>query len=292
MSTQITTAFVQQYGANVLMLAQQKGSKLRDKVRVETVNGKNMFIDQVGATAARRRTTRHADTPQIDTPHARRMLSVYDWEWADLIDQEDKVRTLTDPTNSYAMSGAMALGRAMDEVIVDAIRGTNYTGETGTTSVPLPSAQKIATGSGGLTIVKLNEAKKRLDLADVDPEGRYLACTATQIQNLLNTTQVTSADYNTVKALVQGTLDTFLGFTFGPVNGLRSDGTRILPISTTTRYCVAWQRECVALGIGADMKARITERADKNYSTQVFNAMTIGATRVQEVGVLEIACTE
>ena len=89
MSTQITTAFVNQYAANVTMLAQQKGSKLRDAVRVEPVNGKQAFFDQIGATAARRRTSRHSDTPRMDTPHSRRRCAIEDFDWADLVDQED-----------------------------------------------------------------------------------------------------------------------------------------------------------------------------------------------------------
>ena len=66
MSNQITTAFVQQYSNNVQMLSQQKGSLLRSAVDVETVNGKNSFFDQVGVASAVKRTTRHADTPQMD----------------------------------------------------------------------------------------------------------------------------------------------------------------------------------------------------------------------------------
>ena len=100
MSTQITTAFVEQYSSNVAMLAQQMGSRLRAAVDVENVTGKNAFFDQVGVTAAQVRTSRHADTPQIDTPHSRRRLSLSSYEWADLIDEQDKVRMLIDPTSS------------------------------------------------------------------------------------------------------------------------------------------------------------------------------------------------
>jgi len=39
MSTQITTAFVQQFSSNVQMLSQQLGSNLRNAVDVESVNG-------------------------------------------------------------------------------------------------------------------------------------------------------------------------------------------------------------------------------------------------------------
>lgn len=293
MSTQVTTAFVQQFSANVMMLAQQSGSKLRELVRVENVTGKQAFFDQIGSTAARRRTSRHSDTPRMDTPHARRRCTLEDFDWADLVDQEDKVRMLIDPTSIYAKSAANAMGRAMDEVIVDAIRGTSFTGETGSTSVVLPAGQKVAVGGTGLTIVKLIAAKKLFDLQDIDTEGRYMAVTAEQLEDLLNTTQITSADFNTVKALVNGDVDTFLGFKFVRVDGLRIDGTKILPFITgADRAVVAWQRDQVVLGVGAEANSRISERADKNYATQVFFSMSVGATRMQEVGVAEVSCLE
>ena len=155
MSNQITTAFVQQYSNNVAMLSQQKGSLLRAAVDVESVVGKNAFFDQIGSATAVKRVSRHASTPQIDTPHARRRVSLVDYEYADIIDNQDKIRTLIDPTSSYAQAAAMALGRAMDDEIISAISGTAFTGETGSTSTALPSAQKITESStGGLTIAK------------------------------------------------------------------------------------------------------------------------------------------
>jgi len=130
MSSGITTAFVQQYSNNVAMLSQQKGSLLRSTVDVENVVGKNAFFDQVGVATAQKRTTRHADTPQMDTPHSRRRVSLVDYEYADLIDKQDKVRMLIDPTSSYATAAAFALGRSMDDEIIAAATGTAYTGET------------------------------------------------------------------------------------------------------------------------------------------------------------------
>jgi len=96
MSSQITTAFTQQYSNNVKLLAQEKGSQLRNTVTVESVVGKNAFFDQVGVATAVKRTTRHADTLQVDTPSSRRRVSLVDYEYADLIDNQDKVRTLID----------------------------------------------------------------------------------------------------------------------------------------------------------------------------------------------------
>lgn len=294
MSNQITTAFVQQYSSNVQMLSQQMGSYLRGAVDVESVVGKNAFFDQVGKTTAQLRTSRHADTPQLDTPHSRRRVSLADYEWADLIDNADKVRLLIDPTSSYAKAAAAAMGRAMDDVVIAALGGTAFSGETGSTSVPLPAGQKPFSASqgndaaGGLTIAKLLEAKKILDLADVDPSiQRYLLCGPTQISNLLGTTQITSSDFNTVKALAQGQVDSFLGFKFIVSNRLVFDAT-----NTDDRLCYAFTQDAIKLAVGQDVLARIDERADKSYSTQVYYAMSIGATRMEEEKVVQIACDE
>jgi hypothetical protein len=290
MSNQITTAFVQQYSSNVQMLSQQMGSVLRGVVDVESVTGKSAFFDQVGKTTAVVRSSRHADTPQIDTPHSRRRVTLADYEWADLIDNADKVRLLIDPTSSYAKAAAAAMGRAMDDVIIAALGGTAYTGETGSTSVALPAAQKpySSSQSDGLTITKLLEAKRLLDAADVDPSlQRYLVCGPKQIGDLLGTTQVTSSDFNTVKALAQGQVDSFLGFQFIVTNRLKLDAT-----NTDDRLAYAFTADAIKLAIGQDVLARIDERADKSYSTQVYYAMSIGATRMEEEKVVEIACDE
>jgi len=283
MSTQVTTAFVQQYSANVQMLSQQMGSLLRDKVRVESVTGKNAFLDQVGSVTAVEKTSRHSDTPQIDTPHARRRLSMADYEFADLIDQQDKVRLLIDPTSSYAQAAAMAMGRAIDDVIITAALGTAYTGETGSTSTA--NANQIVHASAGLNIAKLRTAKQTLDLSDVDPSiPRYIIVSPKQISDLLNITEVTSSDFNTVKALANGEINTYLGFNFIVSNRLSLSGT--------TRSCIAFAQDGLALGIGKDVNARIDERADKSYATQVYYCMSIGATRMEEDKVVEVQCTE
>ena len=289
MSTQVTTAFVQQYSANVQMLSQQMGSRLRDAVRVENVVGKNAFIDQIGSATAALRTSRHADTPQMDTPHDRRRLSLADYEYADLVDDQDKVRILIDPTSSYARAAAAAMGRAMDDVIITAATGTASTGETGSGSATLDATNNSvgsASSNDGLTLAKLREAKRKMDLNDVDPSiPRYIAVGPKQIEDLLGDTTVTSSDFNTVKALVQGELDTFMGFRFIMSNRLTVDSNDI-------RKCFAWAEDGLTLGIGKDISARIDERADKGYATQVYYCMSIGAVRMEEDKVVQIFCDE
>ena len=290
MSTQITTAFVEQYSSNVTMLSQQMGSLLRNAVDVETIRGKNAFFEQIGATAAVVRSTRHAATPQIDTPHSRRRVSLADYEWADLIDDLDKVRMLIDPTSTHAKAAANAMGRSMDDVIITALGGSSDTGVAGGTAVALPSSQKpfAASQTDGLTIAKLLSAKFLLDNADVDPSlKRFLLCSPKQIQDLLATTEVKSSDFNTVKALAQGSITSFLGFDFISSTRLPFDGS-----NADDRLCYAFTEDAIKLAVGKDVTARIDERADKSYATQVYYSMAIGATRMEENKVVQIACDE
>lgn len=122
MSFQVNTAFVQQYSTNVQLLLQQRGSKLREACTMGSYTGKAAkAVEQVGPVTAQKRTTRHADTPLISTPHDARWVFPTDYEWADMIDDQDKLRMLIDPTSPYAQNGAFALGRAMDDLILSLI---------------------------------------------------------------------------------------------------------------------------------------------------------------------------
>ena len=286
MSSQITTAFVQQYSNNVQMLSQQKGSLLRNAVDAETIVGKHAFFEQVGQATAQKRVSRHSDTPQIDTPHARRRVSMVDYEYADLIDKQDQVRTLIDPTSSYAQAAAFALGRAMDDEIISAVSGNAFSGETGSTTVALPAGQKITeSGTDGLTIAKLRSAKEKFDSASVDPSiPRYIVVGPKQISDLLGTTQVTSSDFNTVKALANGEINSFLGFNFITSNRLS--------IASNKRLCLAFAMDGIKLALGQDIMTRIDERSDKGYATQVYVCMTMGATRMEEEKVVTVQAHE
>lgn len=285
MNVPASTAFVEQYSANIQMLSQQMGSLLRDAVRIESIVGKDAYFDQIGKVTAQLKVSRHSDTPQIDTPHSRRRCSLADYEFADLIDQQDKVRLLIDPTSSYAKAAAYAMGRAMDDVIIAAALGTANTGVSGGTAVALPAANITAVGTGGantMNIAKLALAKQKLDAGDVDPSiKRHIVVSPTEIQDLLNNTTVTSSDFNTVKALVQGEIDSFMGFKFHVSNRLTTNGAG-------NTQCIAFAEDGLLLGIGKDVTARIDERSDKSYATQVYYCQTIGATRMEEAKVISV----
>ena len=138
----------------------------------------------------------------METPHERRMVTLNDYEYADLIDDQDRIRMLASPESVYAKSAANALGRAMDDSIITAFNASAKTGKAGSTSTALPAGNIIAHGSAGLTVAKLISAKKLLDAGSVDPSiNRYIVVSPEQIEDLLNTTSVTSADFNTVNSL-------------------------------------------------------------------------------------------
>lgn len=293
MSFNVTTHFVQQYTTNVQLLLQQKGSKLRDAVSVGSYTGKAAkAIEQVGSVDAQKRTVRHGDTPLISTPADARWVFPVDYEWADLIDDQDKLRMLIDPQSSYAQNGAYALGRAMDDEIITSFFGTSKTGENGSTNTSFPAGQQVAatigsTGATGLNIAKLREAKRVLMANEVDIDNDPLFCviSAQQHDDLLNEAQAISLDYNTRPVLVDGKITAFMGFNFIHSERLDVDGS-------SYRRVAAFAKSGMHLGMWNDISTMISERADKGYATQVYVKGTFGATRTEEKKVVEIKCAE
>jgi len=290
MSTEITTAFIQQYRSNLIHLSQQKESRLINHVRVkDNVTGKQVFFDRIGTQAMTQLTSRHADTVQVDTPHSRRMASLAPYTVSDLIDEPDQIRTLIDPTNAYAKAQANAIGRTQDDIIIAALLGTAATGETGSGTQALPSAQKVGiqVGGGGadayLNLDKVLEAKRLLDAAEVDDDSRVLVYNALQLSKILALEKFTSIDYNTQRALVEGKMPQFLGFTWIHSERLTTD-------SSSNTQVIAFQGDGAGLGIGRLRETRITEESTKNYSTQVWSYLDMGAVRIEDVCVVEIAC--
>ena len=290
MSTEVNKAFAQKFRDSFIHLVQQKGSRLREYVRVNTdVQGKYDHFDRLGNTAAVKITSRHSDTPLISTPHSRRRVSMEDYNWADLIDKVDKVRMLADPTSEYMKAGVWAMGRTMDDIIISAMLGNAVSVDENDSSsnVGLPSAQKVAvSGSTDMNIDKLRSAKQILDASDVDPDlPRCIVMKSNQFYDLLGDNEIQSSDYNTVKALVAGDIDTFMGFKF-----MRSE--RLTTDSNGDTQCIAWINDGIGLSMGMDVKTEISERSDKNYSTQVYAQMCLGAVRIEDEKVVEIACTD
>ena len=279
--------FVIDWTRIVHYLGQQKMSRLRNAIRVDTgVVGNEKEYPIMGMSETTRKTTRHADTQLTPADHSRRLAVLHAETWADLVDWEDDLSTLIDPSNAYTQTGAMAMGRAIDRIIIEALGGAARTSSKNTNTTSLPTAQTIVHGGVGLTKDKLLETATKLNAAEIysDTDKWYMAISAEQLQNLLNVTEITSADYNSVKALVQGNVDTFMGFKFIK--------TQLLPKNMTTRDCFAFTESSIQLAIGKDMMGKMTERPDKNYSTQIYYCIFMGAVRLEEKRVVKVECTE
>lgn len=298
MSQYVDKALIQSYRANIEIKFQQKISRLRPWVRVEPQNAEFDFHDRVGPTDVSEITTRHGDTPLIETPHDRRRVALRDFDWADLIDRKDKVRMLADPTAPYTQNAVMAFGRKMDDLLIEAAFATAYTDKTGQTPVTFPATASYVipvnyhdaggTGNTNLTVDKLRRARYVLDkdeAANDDEADLVIVVDPSQIQSLLTQTSVTSADYNQVKALVQGEVDTYMGFKFIKSNRLAVDGS-------SYRKVIVFERQGLLLAVGDDITVRVSERDDKRYSVQPYVAMSVGATRMWEEKVRQILCDE
>lgn len=304
MSFSITDAFVQQFTGTVQLLAQQTNSRLRGTVYEENITGDSAYMEQLAPTTARKVTTRHADSPVANMQHLRRRIAVYDYDQGDLIDKEDKARLLIDPSSSYTQNIAAALRRGQDDEIIGAFFGTAYTGHSGATAVTWPNGNSESSptapagtqvavsdwtygngaGNSGLTISKLTSASVALDAAEGDEEEeRYILITAKQKGNLLATTEATSADYNTVRALVDGKIDTFMGFKF-----IHSE--RVLKNGSGQYRIPAWRKSAMGLGIAQDIDGMVSVRGDKRFSWYCYADETIGASRLEESKLVEMIC--
>jgi len=287
MSDDITKAFVKQFEQGITHLAQQKGTRLRSAVRVKSgIVGDRAFFDQLDSTAMIEQTARHGDTVYTDTPHARRMVTLATFRVADLIDVPDKVKTLNDPTSEYVVSFANAAGRQTDDVIIAAAFATAKTGVDGGTDETFNTTDyRIASGSVGLTNSKLITARKILKEAENDADMGFKICVnQEQLEDMLLDTTTTSGDYAVVKALVSGEIDHWIGFDF-----IQSER---LATTSSERRVIAWAKDQILVCIGAEPQGRITELPTKNFSTQVFYSLMLGATRMSGTGVVEIRCTE
>jgi len=289
MSTQVTEAQVREYAGNVQLLLQQQGSVLADKVGTGTHVGSGAVpADQVGSVTAVRRTTRHADTPLVNTPHARRWVFPVDYEVADLLDHQDMMRLLADMKGPYAQSQAFALGRAKDSEIITALDATATTGENqGSTEAFDATNFGQVSGATGLTILKLRTALLQMMRANVqvDREKLYFVMSAQQHDDLLADIQVTSRDFNSSPVLVEGRIRYYMGMEFVI--------TQLLPLTAAggDRSCFLFAKSGVHLGMwGSD--SRISERDDKSYSWQVYSALTCGATRLEQGKVCRVLCDE
>jgi hypothetical protein len=295
MPDNITVASVQTYRANVELLLQQKDSRLADKVTVGSYVGKAAsVIEQFGEATAVAKTSRHSNTPLLDISQDKRWVFPADYEWASLIDSQDKLRMIIDPTSPYAAAGAAAMNRVKDDIILAAIFGTNYTGENGTTTESFGTlgsgTYDVGVNTGGtasaLNVAKLQAGVRILMTANKGElmEPVYGAISSYEHDALLKEVQVANKDYGNSAVLVDGRVKRFMGIDFTITERLTiTSGNRLVPL---------WLKSGMHLGMWNDMQVEIGPRPDKSYATQVYLCMTLGASRTQLGKQVRIQCDD
>jgi len=168
------------------------------------------------------------------------------------------------------------------------------------TAVPFKESQQIAVdhvdsgtkSASNLTVAKLRAALQLFEEneawnQDAPQFGDQLviAVTSSQIMNLLRETEVSSYDFNNVKALVEGKIDTFMGFKF-----IRTQ--RLPKTEEGVRSCLAWVKSKAQFGIWNDFKVKLSVRDDMEEALQIRAKFACGATRLQEEGFVKILCDE
>lgn len=289
--------YTTEFATNWEQLVQQTISKARECVIVESVEGKEKSFNQMGAIEMQKVTQRAGQTRITDVPNGKRWLRPYPLDVANLFDEWDEkfLGEVVLPTSSTVAGHGAAYNRAVDRAIVEGGVGVNYIGDIGVTPVNVPNSQivevdYVETGSAvnsGLTIGKLRRAKFILDNNEVDDDGRYIAYTAKQLQDLLRSTEVGSHDYNDVRALVDGNVEKFMGFTFKRISRL------IMPIndSTKVRTCVFWHKSGIKLA-DSGRSTHIDVLPTQSHALQVRSVAALGATRTEEEKVGIIYCDE
>lgn len=262
--------YAQAYGRNIMQLAQQKMSKQINTVYIKpNVVGKTFFQDQIGEWSMSTKGGRNTATPNNDPNLSRRMGIMETKHDNRMLDRSDELKTISDPKSSYSIAAGSAIGREFDDIINNAATGTAYSGETGATSVTNGNIVLITAASP--TVARVIAVKKALDDAEVEMEDRYFAANTTLLNNLLSVEEATSADYNSVKALIRGDIDTWLGFKWIMT-------TRI----PTGNVGIAYHKYGICMAMSEAPFVKTDQRSDLSYSWQLYYEINAGAVRLEE----------
>jgi len=289
----VPVGFVDRFAGDFIMLSQQKDARMLSLCRTDPdmLAGRFGYFDRIGQVSMQRRTSRHQDTGVVEVPHSRRRITLADFELPHLLDKQDVMRMIADPQGKYMQNAIAAANRQKDDLIIAASDANSYAidEDNAATPIALPANQIVAvnvTGANtGMTLAKLLIIKEILDGNEVDddiPRNAYVA--SHEITNLLNTTEIKSADYNSVKALSEGKIDTFLNFKFTRIERLKKTGN--------IRRCIFGAQGAIGLAVGEDVTVDIGPRRDKGNATQLLVTMSMDATRIEDEKIVVCDCDE
>lgn len=279
MAVQISNAFVTLFDSEVKQAYQ--GQRLLAGVTRERagVEGSTVRFPKIGKGSATIRVPQTDVTP-LNVSYSQVTATMEDYiaaEYSDIFNQQ-KVNFNERQELVQVVSGAIA--RRMDQVVLDALTAA---------SSPETVSNDIGGTDSNLNVAKLREAKRLLDKNNVPGEGRTILVHANNLQALLGETEVTSADFNTVRALVAGEINTFLGFNFITFGDRDEGGLAVDGSSDRTIY--AFHRDAVGLGMGMNQTSRVDYIPEKT-SFLVASMFSAGAVAIDDEGIVQITCRE
>ena len=271
MSTTITNSFVTEYAEMVHQSYQQRGSKMRNTVRLQTgVIGSSCVFQRIGRGAAGKK-TRHGNVPLMNLDHTSVSCTLSDWYAAEYVDKLDELKQKQDEHKVAAEAWAWALGRKIDELLISRLTG---------------AANVIEEGNTGLTKDKILRGFGTLNASDVADDGHRFAMVGPhQWNELLNIQEFKSSDYAGEQfAWLTGTESrTWLGITWMFHTGL--------PLIEGVRSCFIYHRNSLGLAEGQDIKAFVDWVPEK-AAHLVDHMLSAGACLIDPDGVIEIRCDD
>ena len=274
MSRNVDNVFVDWFDSEVKRSYGDK-RKLAGKTYEKQVEGKTAYFNKRGKGLA----TQHnagSEVTYMNTDFSRVSCNLQDWEAFDSADKFDaKKLNFTEVTELAEVAGD-AIGLRMDQIVIDAINTGRETSD---------ATYTVGTVGAALTVATLLKAKKRLDQNGVESTDRLFLHNADQLQDLLNTTQVTSSDFNSVQTLVHGSVNSFLGFEFIMIAD-RTEGGLANPGATSVRG-LAYHKRSVgfaqAMGMETEMSWIPKERA-----YMVGAEFSAGAVVIDKTGIVSV----
>lgn len=279
MAVSLSNAFVTLFDAEVKQ-AYQASAVLVPAVRQRRgVEGSTVKFPKVGKGAATLRVAQTDVTP-LNVGFSSVTCTLQDWNAAEYSDIFSQAKVNFDERQELVKVVASAMGRRQDQLILDALAASGTS---------LTVSNDIGASDSNMNIAKLREAKRLMDKNNVPPDNRHIIIHANGLSNLLSESTVTSSDFNTVKALVQGELNTYMGFQFH-VLGDRSEGGLAID-GSLDRVCFAFHRDALGYAEGIGMRTEINYIAEKT-SWLVNEVFSAGAVTIDAEGIVQITCRE
>ena len=228
--------------------AYQNSGLLKSAVTVRNnVVGDTYKFRNMGKGLANQKSTSDLVTP-MDVTHGFATATLQNWNAPEYTDMFDAQTVNFDEKQELASTIAQSLGRRCDQLVIDAMDAeTTYAGT-------------VVDGTTNLTTAKVIAAQVALRAQGVPNSNLFAAIQAQGLGGLLNQEEITSVDYNNVKALVNGDVDTFGGFKFVIIEDRVEGG-----LSETGNVVDSYffSQDAVGLAIGIDIKTDVDWIADR-----------------------------